>query len=162
MITIIVAYSENRIIGSNNSLLWKISDDLKRFKKLTLNHPIIMGRKTFDSLPNPLPKRQNIVISRNPEKLPEQVYGVDSLEKAIEKAKEFDSDVFIIGGGEIYKQALPYADVLEVTLVHTEIEGDTSFPYLDMNQWSILSNETFFKSDKNEYDFTFITYMRNK
>ena len=160
MLTLIVAFSENRVIGKENNLLWKLSDDLLRFKKLTLNHPIIMGRKTFESLPNALPKRQNIVITRNPTFLPSTVYAVDSLENAILKSKEFNENAFIIGGGEIYKQAINFVDVLELTLVHTIIEGDTLFPALDLTNWEQTYIEFIEKSDKNEYDFTFLTYKK--
>lgn len=162
MIKLIVAFSENRAIGKGNKLLWKLSNDLKRFKELTLNHPIIMGRKTFESLPKTLPNRQNIVITSQPEKLPNSVFGVKNIQDAFNLAKTFTEDFFIIGGGEIYKQTLPLADVLEITLVHTTIEGDTFFPEFDENDFELTTSKKHLKDEKNEFDYTFLTYKRKK
>lgn len=162
MIKLIVAYSENRVIGKDNKLLWKLSNDLKRFKELTLNHPIIMGRKTFESLPKVLPNRQNIVVTSRTENLPSAVYGVKNIQDAFNLAKTFSEDFFIIGGGEIYSQTLPFTDVLEITLVHIFIEGDTFFPEFDTSNFNLISNETFSKDEKNEFDYTFLTYRRKK
>lgn len=129
-ISIVAAISEKRrALGSKNGLLWKIEGDLPRFKALTTGHPIIMGRKTYESIGRPLPNRTNIVITRNPDFKPEGVLVVSSLEEALGVAKEKDSsEIFVIGGGEIYKQALPFVDRLYLTIVYDEPEADTFFP----------------------------------
>lgn len=128
-ISIIVAHSKNMAIGKTNALVWHLPDDLKRFKKLTSGHPIIMGRKTYQSINRPLPDRTNIVITRD---LDLEIPGclvVHSLTEAIEKAREFDQEeIFIVGGAEIYKEALPLADRLYVTLVDKNVDGDAFFP----------------------------------
>ncbi len=126
---IVVAITKkNAAIGNGGNLLFRISDDLKRFKALTKNHPVIMGRKTFDSIGKPLPERANIIISRNPNFRAEGCILATSLEEAIKKAGEIDSHIFVIGGGEIYKQAIPFTDVLHLTIVESNTEGDVFFP----------------------------------
>jgi len=130
MISIIVAVGKNREIGSKNGLLWKIPGELKRFREITEGHPVIMGRKTYESIGRPLPNRTNIVITRNSDFYPKGVLVVKSLAEAIEKAKTIDSkEIFVIGGGQIYAQALPLAHKLYLTLVNkTFLEADTFFP----------------------------------
>jgi len=128
MLTLIVAHDQNRLIGGGNSLLWHLPEDLKRFKALTSGHPILMGRKTFESIGRPLPNRSNIVITRNEDWSQEGVFTASSLEEAIGMASMMDSHIFLIGGGELYAQGLPHADVLEITEVHGTYEGDTWFP----------------------------------
>ena len=119
----------NRVLGKDNNLLWRIPDDLKRFKALTLGHPVIFGRKTFESIGRPLPGRTNIVVTRDPDWTFEGVIVVHSLQEGIEKAKEFDQEEIHIGGGaQIYEQALPYVDKLYLTLIDDEKEGDSFFP----------------------------------
>lgn len=159
-LTIIVAAAENNAIGKGNKLIWHLSNDLKRFKNLTNGHYIIMGRKTFESFPKPLPNRTHVVISRQRDyKVPQGVILVNSLEEAIEVAKN-DSQPFIIGGGEIYKQSMLLADKIEMTRVHESFEADTFFPEIDPTIWKETSN-TFHKKDKNhEYEFSFLTYER--
>ena len=131
MINIIVAMGKNREIGAANDLLWRLSSDLKRFKELTMGHPIVMGRKTYESIGRPLPGRTSIVITRQPDFGPEGVVVVDSLERALQAARELDSEVFVIGGGEIYAQALPRADRVYLTKVLAEFpQADTFFPEL--------------------------------
>ncbi len=140
-VSIIVAMAENRVIGAKQDLLWHISDDLKRFRKITLHHAIIMGRKTFDSIGHPLENRLNIVITHDPKKSSDEtsLIFVNSLEDALKIGKEFenkrrdelDKEVFIIGGGQIYNQALPLADKLYITLINDDFEGDTYFPVYD-------------------------------
>lgn len=125
-ISIIAAVGKNLAIGKDGKLLWRISDDLKRFKQLTAGHAIIMGRKTFESIGRALPNRTNIVITRNPDFKADGVLIAGSLEEAIQKAG--DGEIFIIGGGEIYSQALPIADKLYLTLVESGVDGDTFFP----------------------------------
>ena len=160
MITIIVAKAENNVIGNENQLIWHLSSDLKRFKSLTSGHPILMGRKTYESIGKPLPNRTNIVITRNEEWKEVGVFTSNSLEEAIKKAKEFDDEIFIIGGGNIYAQSMYLADSLEITEVHHEFEGDTRFPEIDEKIWKEVSRERFEKDEKNEFDYSFVRYER--
>lgn len=127
-ISIVVAVSKTGAIGNGGKLLFRISDDLKRFKAITKGHPVIMGRKTFESIGNPLPERTNIVITRNPDFKAEGVLVVSSLEEAIKRAGELDSEIFLVGGGEIYKQGLPLANKLYLTIVDSDAAGDVFFP----------------------------------
>lgn len=160
-LTIIVAAAENDAIGKDNTLIWHLSDDLKRFKKLTSGHHIIMGRKTFESFPKPLPNRTHVVITRQKNyEVPKGVIVVHSLQDAIDASRN-DSQPFIIGGGEIYKQALLVADKIELTRVHHEFEADTFFPKINLQDWIEVSNTFHQKNDTHDYDFSFITYERN-
>ena len=160
--TIIAAIDENNSIGNNNQLLWHLPLDLKRFKSLTQNHVVVMGRKTFDSLGCPLPNRLNMVISSNADyKVPENVLLFNSLSEALEAALSKDSNPYIIGGGPIYRQAFEYADTLEITLVHTRIEmTDTYFPKIDFSKWNKIFEEFHPKNNKHLYDFRFLTYQK--
>ena len=160
-LTIIAAASNNNVIGNNNKLIWHIPKDLMRFKELTLNHAVIMGRKTFESLPNPLPNRLNIVVTRNTNYNHDGIVVCESIEEALTHCTN-DSQPFIIGGGEIYKLAIENADRIELTRVHTTIEGDAFFPEINTNLWQEVSSEKRFKDDKNEYDFTFYRYNKTK
>ena len=156
MIKIIVAMSKNRVIGNNNELIWKLSSDLKRFKELTTNNPVVMGRKTYESIGRPLPNRRNIIITRNSEYEVEGCEIVSSLEEALLLT---GSNCFIIGGGEIYKQSLEVADKIYLTLVHKDFEGDTEFPELG-KEWATINCEDFEADEKNEYNYSFIEYDR--
>ncbi len=159
-LTIIVAAAENNAIGKNNDLIWHLSEDLKRFKSLTNGHHIIMGRKTFESFPKPLPNRTHIVISRQENyHVPDGVILVNNLQDAIDAAKS-DSQPYIIGGGEIYKQALNLATKIELTRVHESFEADTFFPELDLLQWEEVETVFYAKDEKHKYDFSFITYKK--
>jgi dihydrofolate reductase len=159
-LTIIVAAGENNAIGKDNALIWHLSDDLKRFKALTNGHHIIMGRKTFESFPKPLPNRVHIVITKQKNyQVPKDVIVVNSLEEAITHSKK-DVQPFIIGGGEIYKQAMALADKIELTRIHEKFKADTFFPVIDSSIWKETSN-TFHDNDKDhKYPFSFITYIR--
>src|SRR5690554_2923966 len=161
MITIIAAAAQNNALGKNNKLIWHLSDDLKRFKKLTLGGYIIMGRKTFESLPGILPERQHIVITRNPEFQAEGIVVVQSLEQALDLIPS-DKEAFVVGGGEIYKQAIDIADKIELTRVHHQFEADTFFPEIDLSKWELTDSEFHPKDKKHLYDFTFETYVRKK
>ncbi len=156
-VTLIAAASENNIIGKDNKLIWRLSDDLKHFKELTKGHFVIMGRKTFESMPKALPNRTNVIITRKTDYKAENAIVVNSLEKAL-KVAENDNQPFVIGGGEIYKLSMEIADRIELTRVHTSIEGDTSFPEIDLEKWKEVKNEKRFKNEKNEYDFSFLRY----
>lgn len=159
MIIMIAAAAENNALGKNNDLVWHLPDDFKRFKKLTSGHHIIMGRKTFESFPKLLPNRTHIIITRQKDYQPQHCIVVDSIEKALEFIPEED-DVFIIGGGEIYKQALDYTDVIELTRVHASFDADTFFPDINPDQWLLVNEEYHPKDEKHLVDFTYQTYIR--
>ena len=158
-LSIIVAVSRNQVIGKDNQLIWKLSADLKRFKALTTGHTIIMGRKTFDSIGKPLPNRTSIVITRQKDYKIEGCIVVNSLEEALEKAAD-QEEVFIIGGGAIYKDALAKANKVYYTKVHKDFEGDTFFPVIDSQEWESVSREDCMPDEKNEYAYSFIDYKR--
>ena len=160
MINVIVAKASNNVIGAKNELIWHLPNDLKHFKSITSGHPIIMGRKTFESLGRPLPNRTNIVITRDKNWQAENVEKEFSLEKAIESAKKINEDIYIIGGGNIYKQAMEFADVLYITEVHHEFEGDTYFPEIDEEIWEEVDRENFMKDEKHSYAYSYVTYKR--
>lgn len=159
-LTLIVAAGENDVIGKDNKLIWHLSDDLKRFKSLTSGHCIIMGRKTFESFAKPLPNRTHIVITRQQNySVPSDVIVVHNLEAALNAAKN-DAQPFIIGGGEIYKEAMPYSDKIELTRVHESFDGDTIFPQIDTSVWKETETQLHQKDDQHAYSFSFITYQR--
>ncbi|ARV09382.1 dihydrofolate reductase [Winogradskyella sp. PC-19] len=160
-LTIIVAAGENNAIGKDNDLIWHLSDDLKRFKQLTNGHHIIMGRKTFESFPKPLPNRIHIVITRQEKyQATDGVIIVNSLADALDAARS-DKNPFVIGGGEIYKQAMPLADKLEITRVHATFDdADTFFPEIDSNLWEEKSRITHDADEKHAHAFSFITYVK--
>ncbi len=160
-LTIVVAAGEDNGIGKDNDLIWHLTDDLKRFKSLTSGHHMIMGRKTFESFPKPLPNRTHIVITRQKDyKVPSGVIVVNSLDDAIDAAR-YDKQSFIIGGGEIYKQAMSVAAKIELTRVHESLEhADTFFPEIDTSVWKEVSKTTHKADEHHAYPFSFITYMR--
>ena len=161
MISIIVAVAANNVIGGENKLLWHIKEDLQRFKTLTSGHAVVMGRKTWESLGRPLPNRTNIVITRNPDYKPDGALVAQSLEAAIELAKG-DDEIFVIGGGEIYRQAMSIADRLYITHVECSYEGDTTFPVISPLVWERTENIEFLRGEKYEYPFRFTNYERIK
>lgn len=161
LVTIIVAASENNVIGNNNKLIWHLSDDLKRFKNLTKDHHVIMGRKTFESMPRALPNRTNVIITRKENYIAENAIVTNSLESALKIASD-DAQPFIIGGGEIYNIALNVSDRIELTRVHHNFEGDTTFPEIDKEKWIESNRVEKKKNDTHNYDFTFITYNKIK
>ncbi len=156
MVSLIVAVAQNGVIGGDNRLLWHISEDLKNFKRITTGHPVVMGRKTYESLGRPLPNRKNVVITRQDIAI-EGCQVVHSLEEALALFSA-EQEVFIIGGAQIYKQALPIADKLYITHVHHDYKGDTLFPEYDAEQWTKLSAEHFERGEKYEFPFTFEEY----
>ena len=162
MITLIVAMGKNREIGKENQLLWHLPKDLKRFKELTSGYPIIMGRKTYESIGKPLPNRTNIVISRKNDWFEEGILIVGSIKEAVKFAKKIDEEVFILGGGNIYEQTIDLADKLEVTLVDAELGADTFFPKINEKVWQKTNEEYHQKDEKNEFDFCFQTFERIK
>lgn len=160
MITIIAAIGKNNALGKDNQLLWRLPKDLKHFKSLTENHPIIMGRKTYESIGKALPNRTNLVVSRKENWFAEDILIVSKLKEAIKFAKKIDEEVFIIGGGEIYKQTMELADRLEITLVEEDFEADTFFPKIDLKIWQKVNEEFHPKDEKNDHDFYFQTYEK--
>lgn len=161
VITMIAAAAENNALGKDNDLVWHLPDDFKRFKELTTGHHIIMGRKTFESFPKPLPNRTHVVITRKQNYKKEGAVVVNSLEEALELAKE-DRQPYIIGGGEIYSLALPEADRIELTRVHGTFEADAFFPEIDENNWKLVSSTFHPKDERHQYAFTYLTYERAK
>ena len=160
MISIIVAIAENYAIGKDNQLLWHISEDLKRFKKLTSGHKVIMGRNTYLSLPfQPLPKRTNIVITDNPDEVFEGCEMVFSIEEAAQKCGP-DEECFIIGGASVYKQFMPLADKLYITRVHKAFEADTFFPVIEEKDWFLKKKSKLQQMDDGSFDYTFENYIR--
>ena len=160
MISIIVAASTNNVIGVQGGLPWKISDDLKRFKALTMGKPIVMGRLTWESIGRALPGRQNIVITRQSGFSAEGCDVVGSPAAALAVAADV-AEIMIIGGSQIYGLFLLKAERLHVTRVHTEIDGDAFFPTIDENEWALISSESHDAGDKNQFAFDFQTYERN-
>jgi dihydrofolate reductase len=163
LLSIIVAVSENGAIGLNNQLIWRLPDDLKRFKLLTIGHPMIMGRKTFESIGKPLPGRQSIVITRDKNFSFEGVLVVHSLEEAIEKAQQTGTDeAFVIGGGDIYNQIQNRAGKLYITQVHTRIKGDTFFKIENPDQWEEKEREHHPVDEKHNFSFDFLDLIRRQ
>lgn len=157
---IIAAAGENNALGINNDLPWHLPDDFKRFKNLTSGHKIIMGRKTLESFPRPLPHREHIVITRDKDYVPKfPCTIVHSLDEAIQLCSE-DEKAFIIGGGEIYKQSMSYATHIELTRIHASFEADTFFPEIDLKQWELEKEEYHPKDEKHRFDFTYQTFKR--
>jgi dihydrofolate reductase len=156
MINIIVAYDRNLAIGKDNTLVWRQSADLKRFKELTTGHTVVMGRKTYESIGKPLPNRRNIVITRQDIKID----GVEIV-NSIEDIKNIKEDIFIIGGGEIYEKSIVFADRLYVTEIDCEIDADTWFPKIDLNLWEIESVEKYSSDELNQYNYNYKNYKKN-
>lgn len=160
MTTMIAAAGENNELGRDNDLLWHLPDDFKRFKKITSHHFIIMGRKTFESFPKPLPNRTHIVMTRDRNYGKPGAVVVYSLEEALEKAKS-SKDIFIIGGGEVFEMGLKIADKIELTRVHGTFEdADTFFPEFSKDEWALVSEEKHEKDERHKYSFTYETWIR--
>lgn len=160
-ISIIVAASENNVIGINNMLPWRLPTDLKYFKSTTLGKPIVMGRKTFESLGKPLPGRPNIVITRQNDFQPEGAYVVRSVEEGIEKAQSFGGDeLFITGGSQIFEQAWPLVERIYLTRVYAVVHGDAFFPQLDGAEFELVTDERHEADEKNQYSFSFQVWER--
>jgi len=166
-VALIAALAQNRTIGINNQLPWHLPNDLKYFKRTTMDKPILMGRKTYDSIGRPLPGRTNIVLTRDQEFKAEGVIVANSLEQAIESARNVGavssvSEVMIIGGEQLYCLTLPIADRLYLTQVHAQVEGDAFFPEFDKDQWVEVSKEDYSAEGSNPYDYSFVVYDRNQ
>lgn len=161
MIILIAAVADNNALGKNNDLLWHLPKDFKRFKEITTGHHIIMGRKTFESFPKPLPNRTHVIISRQKNLQYEGCIVVQDLEKAIDCCPKNEA-VYIIGGGEIYAQSISLADQLDITKVHHSFEADVYFPDINLKIWELTSAVFNSKDEKHLYDFTFQTFVRKK
>lgn len=159
IVSLVGAMSENRIIGRKGGLPWHLPRDMAHFKNLTLDHTVIMGRKTFEEVKRPLANRRNVVITRHREFKPHGVTVVPSLEEALALGAT-EREVFVIGGGEVYRLALPRADRLYLTVVHAQVEGDTTFPEFDAAAWALDEEEHHPADEKNAYAMTFRTYSR--
>lgn len=161
MITVIAAIAKNYALGKDNDLIWHLPADLKRFKKVTTGHYILMGRNTFESIGKPLPNRTTIIITRNKNYFKDGCLIANSLEEAIEMAKE-EEKIFIIGGAQIYKETIAknLADRLDITLVHKSFEADVFFPEIDPKIWKEDSREDFTADEKNKLDYSFVSYAK--
>lgn len=159
IVSLVAAMAENRVIGKNGKLPWHLPKDLKYFKKLTVDHTVIMGRKTFDEIKRPLDNRRNVVITRNHAFQPHGATVVPSLEEALALAAT-EEEVFVIGGGDIFRLALPRADRLYLTVVHAEVEGDTFFPPFDDSAWALEEDERHEADYQHAYPFSFRRYER--
>lgn len=159
MITLIVAVGKNNELGKENDLVWHLPNDFKRFKKLTTGHHIIMGRKTFESFPKPLPNRVHVVITRNEKYKREGTIIVHSMKEALQIAKN-DTQPFIIGGGEIYSLGIPIADKIELTRVYGSFDADTFFPEIQINEWELIKEEHHDIDEHHKYAYTYLTYLR--
>lgn len=158
-LTIIAAASTNNVIGFNNKLIWNIPNDLKRFKELTLGHSVIMGRKTFESLPNPLPKRRNIIVTKNKDYSRNGIEVTSNIEDAIDLCKS-DSQPFIIGGGEIYSQTIEIVDKIELTRVYKDYQGDAFFPDIPLDKFELTNELVNYLDDDSHTKYSFLTYIR--
>lgn len=164
-LALIVAMAKNHVIGINNNLPWHLSEDLKYFKRVTMGKPIIMGRKTFDSIGRPLPGRTNIVVTRNEDYQADGVKVVHSLKAALELCNSIavidgSDEAMVIGGAELYKQALPLADYLYLTEVHAQVNGDAYFPEFDRNNWQEIARDNYKAVEPNPYDYSFTVLER--
>ncbi|WP_428741378.1 dihydrofolate reductase [Tenacibaculum sp.] len=160
MITLIAAIAKNNALGKDNDLIWYLPADLKRFKEITSGHHILMGRNTFESIGKPLPNRTSIIITRNNDYFKDGCFIANSIEHAIELAE--GKDAFIIGGAQIYKQALEQnlVDRLDITIVHQDFEADAFFPEIDKTVWKEVAREDFKADEKNKYDYSFVSYEK--
>lgn len=159
-LTIIAALAENDVIGRGGTLPWHLPDDLRRFKSLTMGRPILMGRRTFESIGRPLPGRRNLVLTHGSQPLPKGVHGVGSLALALEECAK-DPELCVIGGAEVYRQALPQADRLELTRVHATFDGDVAFPDYHPERWREVSRIEHAADDRHACAMTFLTLERN-
>lgn len=156
-ISLIVAMAQNRVIGKDNKMPWHLSADLKRFRAITMNRPILMGRKTFESIGKPLDGRENLILSKQENYQPQGCHVFQSLESALESAKTFGDELFIIGGATLYEMTLPLAQRLYLTQIQTEFDGDTFFPEWDLNDWNEIACEQIDNDEKVDFSYRFLT-----
>ncbi len=158
-ISIIVAVAENNVIGKDNKLIWHLPADLANFKKITMGHHIIMGRKTYESIGKHLPGRTSVIITKQKDYRADGCVIADSVDDALKIAGS-DTEAFIVGGAEIYRQSIEIADKIYFTKVYENFEGDTFFPEIDMNKWKISSKTDFFPDEKNKFKYSFIIFVK--
>ena len=166
-LSVIVAVAENGIVGRDNALPWHLPADLKYFKKMTVGKPIVMGRKTFESIGRPLPGRTNIVISRNPDFVAQGVFVCASVQDALAVAADVSSrdggnELMVIGGAAIYSATIPLAECLYITEVHAEVKGDAQLPAIEWGQWQEQSRQRHSASEAGGFDFSFVVYRRRE
>jgi dihydrofolate reductase len=161
MVIMIAAVAENNALGKNNDLLWHLPNDFKRFKEITSGHHIIMGRKTFESFPKPLPNRTHVIITRQNDFEHEGCIVVQNIEKALSVCP-INENLYIIGGGEIYQQSISFADQLDITRVHHSFDADVYFPEIDPEIWELTSETYHSKDERHLFDYTFQTFVRKK
>ena len=161
MITIIAAIAKNNALGKDNDLIWHLPADLKRFKKITSGHHILMGRNTFESIGKPLPNRTTIIITRNKNYFKDGCLIAHSIEDALDLVED-DENIFILGGAQIYKETIAkgLVDQLDITQVHQEFEADAFFPEIDLNIWEEVKREDYKADEKNKYDYSFISFRK--
>lgn len=161
MISLIAAMARNRVIGIDNRLPWKLSADLQYFKRVTMGKPIVMGRRTYESIGRPLPGRTNVIVTNDPSFRAEGCIVVHSVEEALAAAGDV-AEVMVIGGASFYRQMLPYADRLYLTVIHRDFEGDAWFPEIDPQQWIESKRDDHDADDRNPYGYSFIEYRRKR
>ncbi|HGY5235728.1 MULTISPECIES: type 3 dihydrofolate reductase [Aeromonas] len=161
-ISMIAAVAQDRVIGKDNQMPWHMPADLAHFKRITLGKPVLMGRKTFESIGRPLPGRRNLVISRNPEYRVDGVEVIDSVKAALELLSHGEAveELMVIGGGHLFEQLLPKAERLYLTQIELEVEGDAHFPVLDHTDWELLEAESHSADERNAYPYRFETWQR--
>lgn len=160
MISFLVAMDRNRVIGRNNQLPWHLPEDLKYFKRVTMGHPIAMGRKTHESIGRILPGRENIIITRNPDYKCKGCTVFNSVQDFVQYCRKTEDEIFVIGGSEIFKETFDYADRLYITLINEEFAGDTYFPHFDKCKWDLVSTQKGVKNEDNPFDYNFNIYER--
>lgn len=159
MLSIIAAVSQNNVIGKDNKLIWHLPADMQFFKQTTMGHTLIMGRKTFESFGKPLPGRKSIVVTRQKDWNFNGVTAVNSLQAAIDTAPK-NEEVFIIGGSEVYKQAMPLCNKMYLTVIHHDFKGDAFFPEVDFSEWKLVKDDYNQSDEKNHYCYSFRTYIK--
>jgi dihydrofolate reductase len=159
-ISLIVAMASNRVIGLNNKMPWHLSADLKKFKKITMDSPVLMGRKTHESIGKPLPGRTNIIVSRNPEYRQDGCLVFNDLKTALKKACERADEIFVIGGSDLYEAILPITDTIYLTVINREFKGDTFFPELDLNDWSEVAREDIKDDPDAAFSYSFLKFEK--
>ncbi|MFT4414118.1 dihydrofolate reductase [Fredinandcohnia humi] len=162
MISLLFAMDKNHLIGKDGDLPWRLPADLAYFKRVTMGHPVIMGRKTYVSIGRPLPGRENIIVTRDLNYEADGCKVIHSIEEIVKLNNERNEELFVIGGAEIFKEILPFTDRLYITEIEEEFEGDVFFPIFNKSEWKLISKEKGVRDTKNPYDYTFLVYERNK
>lgn len=155
MIAMVACMSQNRVLGKDNKMPWHLPEELKYFRRVTMGHTIVMGRRTFESIGKPLPGRKNVILTRSSDYHPEGCEVVHQLEEVL----AFQEDVYIIGGAKVYKQFLPYADRLYLTIIHEEMEGDAFFPEMG-EEWKVVEEQPGITNEQNPHPYTFYTFEK--